>query len=132
MVLAPVIHGKKDEHKKVFENARKNGFARVRIDGSLYELEDEFALDKNVKHSIELVIDRLSVKENLSERLSDSIETAIKLSGDLVIISCSDKREKYTFSQYLACPECGISLAELSPRMFSFNSPYGACKAWDI
>ena len=128
LVLAPVIRGKKGEHNKVLENAQKNGFVRIRIDGSIYELDNEISMDKNVKHNIEIVVDRLSVKEDISQRLSDSIETAIKLSGDLVIISCPDNNEEYTFSQSLACPECGVSLPELSPRAFSFNSPYGACK----
>ncbi len=128
MVLCPVIRGKKGEHHKVLEDARKNGFARVRIDGGLYRLEDAPALEKNKKHTIDIVVDRLIVRSGreFQSRLADSIETATKRSGGLVIIDLMDKGE-LLFSMNYACPDCGVSLEELSPRMFSFNSPYGAC-----
>ena len=130
MVLSPVIRGKKGEHVKVFEEARKSGFARVRVDGELYRLEEVPALDKKKKHSIEIVVDRLIVRpgKEFQSRLADSIETATKRSGGLVIMDMMDKGE-LLFSMNYACPDCGISIEELSPRMFSFNSPYGACPA---
>ncbi len=128
MVLCPVIRGKKGEHHKVLEDARKNGFARVRIDGELYRLEDAPALEKTKKHTIDIVVDRLIVRSGreFQSRLADSIETATRRSGGLVIIDLMDKGE-LLFSMNYACPDCGVSLEELSPRMFSFNSPYGAC-----
>ena len=130
MVLSPVIRGKKGEHVKVFEEARKSGFARVRVDGELYRLEEVPSLDKKKKHSIEIVVDRLIVRpgKEFQSRLADSIETATKRSGGLVIMDMMDKGE-LLFSMNYACPDCGISIEELSPRMFSFNSPYGACPA---
>lgn len=128
VVLSPIVRSKKGEHKKIFEYARKNGFMRVRVDGIQYELDGQISLDKNIAHNIEIVIDRLQVKDGLSQRLSDSIETALKLSGGVVIIYCPDEGTESVFSHDLACPECGVSLNELSPHMFSFNSPYGACK----
>lgn len=130
MVLSPVIRGKKGEHVKVFEEARKSGFARVRVDGELYRLEEVPTLDKKKKHSIEIVVDRLIVRpgKEFQSRLADSIETATKRSGGLVIMDMMDKGE-LLFSMNYACPDCGISIEELSPRMFSFNSPYGACPA---
>ena len=129
-LLAPVIRGKKGEHVKVFEEARKSGFARVRVDGELYRLEEVPTLDKKKKHSIEIVVDRLIVRpgKEFQSRLADSIETATKRSGGLVIMDMMDKGE-LLFSMNYACPDCGISIEELSPRMFSFNSPYGACPA---
>ena len=126
-VLAPVIRGKKGEHLKVFEDARRSGYARVRADGSLYELTEEIALDKNKKHTIEVVIDRLVMRGDLSRRLTDSVETASSLSGGLVAINLVDTGEDLMFSQNYACEDCGVSLPELTPRMFSFNNPYGAC-----
>ncbi len=126
-VLAPVIRGKKGEHLKVFEDARRSGYARVRADGSLYELTEEIALDKNKKHTIEIVIDRLVMRGDLSRRLTDSVETASSLSGGLVAINLVNTGEDLTFSQNYACEDCGVSLPELTPRMFSFNTPYGAC-----
>ncbi|MBR5021660.1 MAG: excinuclease ABC subunit UvrA [Oscillospiraceae bacterium] len=127
LVLSPVIRGKKGEHAKVFEDARKQGFARVRVDGILYDLAEEIALEKNKKHTIELVVDRLVIREGQRRRLTDSIETACSHSGGLLTISLPDTGEELTFSQNYACEDCGISLSELEPRMFSFNNPAGAC-----
>ncbi len=127
LVLSPVIRGKKGEHAKVFSDARKQGFARVRVDGILYDLTEEIKCEKNKKHSIELVVDRLVLKDGLRRRLTDSIETACAHSGGLVIIELPDKGEEMSFSQNYACEDCGISLTELEPRMFSFNNPAGAC-----
>ena len=127
IVLSPVIRGKKGEHQKVFEDARKSGFARVRVDGILYDLTEEIICEKNKKHNIELVVDRLALKEGLRRRLTDSIETACAHSGGLVIIELPATKEELTFSQNYACEDCGISLTELEPRMFSFNNPAGAC-----
>ena len=126
MVLAPVIRGKKGEHKAVFDSARKSGFARVRADGILYDLTEEIVLEKNKKHSIEVIVDRLVIKDSIRSRLSDSIETASKLSDGLVMISVIDG-EEYLYSQNYACPDHGVSITDLSPRMFSFNNPFGAC-----
>ena len=127
IVLSPVIRGKKGEHQKVFEDARKQGFARVRVDGILYDLTEQIACEKNKKHNIELVVDRLVLKEGLRRRLTDSIETACSHSGGLVIIELPGSKEELSFSQNYACEDCGISLTELEPRMFSFNNPAGAC-----
>ena len=127
IILSPVIRGKKGEHQKVFEDARKSGFARVRVDGILYDLTEEIALEKNKKHTIELVVDRLVLKEGLRRRLTDSIETACSHSGGLVVIQLPGTGEELSFSQNYACEDCGISLTELEPRMFSFNNPSGAC-----
>lgn len=125
-VLAPMIRGKKGEHKGVFESARKSGFARVRVDGILYDLSEEIKLEKNKKHSIEIVVDRLVIKESIRSRLSDSVETASKMADGLVLINVIDG-EDILYSQNYACPDHGISINELSPRMFSFNNPFGAC-----
>ncbi len=130
-VLAPVIRGRKGEYQKVFEDARKSGFVRVRVDGSVYDLSEDIKLDKNIKHTIEIVVDRLVVKPEIARRLSDSVETATKLSGGLVVIDRLGAGEELTFSQNYACPDCGISIEELTPRMFSFNNPYGACPTCD-
>ena len=127
IVLSPIIRSKKGEHVKVFEDARKSGFARVRVDGILYDLSEEIKLEKNKKHTIELVVDRLVIREGQRRRLTDSIETACSHSGGLVIIQLPDKKEELSFSQNYACEDCGISLSELEPRMFSFNNPAGAC-----
>ena len=127
IVLSPVIRGKKGEHAKVFEDARKSGFARVRVDGILYDLSEEIRCEKNKKHTIELVVDRLVIREGQRRRLTDSIETACNHSGGLVVISLPDGGEELSFSQNYACEDCGISLTELEPRMFSFNNPAGAC-----
>ena len=127
LVLSPVIRGKKGEHQKVFEDARKGGFTRVRVDGILYDLSEEIRCEKNKKHSIELVVDRLVLREGMRRRLTDSIETACAHSGGIVIIQLPKTEEEITFSQNYACEDCGISLTELEPRMFSFNNPAGAC-----
>ena len=127
IVLSPVIRGKKGEHQKVFEDARKGGFARVRVDGILYDLNEQIQLEKNKKHTIELVVDRLVIKEGQRRRLTDSIETACAHSGGLVTIELPGTGEELSFSQNYACEDCGVSLTELEPRMFSFNNPAGAC-----
>ena len=127
IVLSPVVRAKKGEHQKVFEDARKSGFARIRVDGILYDLNEEIKCEKNKKHSIELVVDRLVIKEGQRRRLTDSIETACSHSGGLVIIELPTTKEELSFSQNYACEDCGISLTELEPRMFSFNNPAGAC-----
>ena len=127
VVLSPVIRGKKGEHQKVFEDARKQGFSRVRVDGILYDLTEQIQPEKNKKHNIELVVDRLVLKEGLRRRLTDSIETACAHSGGLVTVYFPNGEEELSFSQNYACEDCGISLSELEPRMFSFNNPAGAC-----
>lgn len=126
-VLAPVIRGKKGEHSKVLEDARKSGYARVRVDGNLYDLTESIELSRNLKHNIEIVVDRLIMRPDLSRRLTDSVETASSLGGGLCIIHEIADDQETVFSQNYACEDCGISLPELSPRMFSFNNPYGAC-----
>lgn len=125
-VMAPVIRRKKGEHTKLFDSARKSGYARVRVDGYIYDLSEEIKLEKNIKHTIEIVIDRLVIKEGIEQRLTDSIENAVSLADGVVIIDIIDG-EEMTFSQNYACEDCGISMEELSPRMFSFNNPLGAC-----
>ncbi|MFR5790058.1 MAG: excinuclease ABC subunit UvrA [[Clostridium] leptum] len=127
IVLAPVIRGRKGEHVKEFEAARKSGYVRVRVDGLIYDLSETIKLEKNKKHTIEIVVDRLVIKPEIRSRLSDSIETASSLTGGLTIINVVDGKD-ITFSQNYACPEHGISIDELTPRMFSFNNPFGACK----
>ena len=127
IVLSPIVRGKKGEHKKVFEDAKKSGFARVRVDGILYDLTEEIKCEKNKKHNIDLVVDRLVLKEGLRRRLTDSIETACTHSGGLVTIELPTTKEELNFSQNYACDDCGISMTELEPRMFSFNNPSGAC-----
>ncbi|MDD4689045.1 MAG: excinuclease ABC subunit UvrA [Eubacteriales bacterium] len=124
-VLAPVIRGKKGEHTKIFEDAKKSGYVRVRVDGNVYDLAEEIRLEKNIKHNIEIVIDRLAAKPDMDKRLTDSVETAMKQADGLVIIDIIDG-EEITFSQNYACHDCGISIEELSTRAFSFNTPYGA------
>ena len=126
-VMAPVVRGRKGEHQKEFEAARKSGFVRARVDGLLYDLNEKIQLEKNRKHTIEIVVDRLVVKPDIRSRLADSIETASGLTGGIVVINVIDG-EDITFSQNYACPEHGVSVDDLSPRMFSFNNPYGACK----
>ncbi len=127
LVLSPIVRGKKGEHQKVFEDARKSGFARVRVDGILYDLNEEITCEKNKKHTIELVVDRLVIREGQRRRIADSVETACSHSGGLVVISLPDSNEEFSFSQNYACEDCGISMTELEPRMFSFNNPAGAC-----
>ena len=128
-VMAPVIRGKKGEYAKVFEDARKSGYVRVRVDGSMYDLSEEIKLEKNIKHSIEVVVDRLILKPDVVHRLSDSAETAAALSGGLVLINVLNPEQDILFSQNYACEDCGVSIEELTPRMFSFNNPFGACPA---
>jgi len=128
-VMAPVIRGKKGEYAKVFESARKSGYVRARVDGSLYELDEEIRLDKNKKHSIEIVVDRLVIRPEIRQRLADSLETASALAGGLVVVNLLREEKDLSFSQNYACEDCGISLSELTPRMFSFNNPFGACPA---
>ncbi len=126
-VMAPVIRGKKGEHAKIFEDARKSGYVRVRADGSLYDLSEEIKLDKNKKHHIEIVVDRLVIREDITRRLTDSVEVASNLTGGLVIVNIVGEDRDIMFSQNYACEDCGVSIEELSPRMFSFNNPFGAC-----
>ena len=125
-VLAPVVRGRKGEHKKEFEAARKSGFSRVRVDGITYDLSEKISLEKNIKHSIEIIVDRLVIKDGLKTRLSESIETAGALTGGLIYIDIIDGEELH-FSQSYSCPEHGVSVDDLTPRMFSFNNPFGAC-----
>lgn len=125
-ILAPIVRGKKGRHEKVFESAKKSGYVRVRVDGNMYELSEEIKLDKNIKHSIEIVIDRLSIREGIEKRLTDSIENAMKLGNGLMEVDVIGG-ETVTFSQNFACPDCGISIDEIQPRSFSFNNPFGAC-----
>ncbi|ATY83960.1 excinuclease ABC subunit UvrA [Kyrpidia spormannii] len=127
-ILAPVVRGRKGEHVKLFEDLAKQGFVRVRVDGEIRELTEPIRLEKNRKHRVDVVVDRIIVKPDIEQRLADSIETALDRAGGLVTVSVIDG-EEWLFSQNLACPDCGISVGELSPRMFSFNSPYGACEA---
>ncbi len=127
-ILAPVVRARKGEYAKVFEDARRSGYVRVRVDGSLYDLGEEIKLEKNKKHNIEIIVDRLVVKREINQRLTDSIETAAALSGGLIIVNVLGEEEQdLLFSQNYACEDCGISIEELTPRMFSFNNPYGAC-----
>lgn len=125
-LLAPVVRGRKGEHTKLFEQAKKSGFVRVRVDGNLYELTEEIKLDKNKKHNIEIIVDRLVVKEGIEKRLTDSIETVLELAEGLLIVDIVDA-EPINFSQSFSCPDCGVSIDEIEPRSFSFNNPFGAC-----
>ncbi len=126
-VMAPVIRGRKGEYAKVFEDARKSGYIRARVDGSMYELDEEIKLNKNQKHSIEIVVDRLILRPDVVHRLTDSAETAAGLSGGLVLVNVIQEQRDILFSQNYACEDCGISIEEIQPRMFSFNNPFGAC-----
>ena len=125
-LLAPVVRGRKGEHVKLLEHAKKSGFVRVMVDGSLYELTEEIKLDKNKKHTIEIVVDRLAIREGIEKRLTDSIETTLKLAEGLMVVDVIGG-ERMNFSQSFSCPDCGISLDEIEPRSFSFNNPFGAC-----
>jgi len=126
-ILAPVVRARKGEHLKIFEDARKSGYVRVRADGNIYDLSEEIKLEKNKKHNIEIVVDRLVIKEDVVRRLTDSVEIASALTGGIVIIDVTDQSREIMFSQNYACEDCGVSIEELTPRMFSFNNPYGAC-----
>lgn len=125
-LLAPVVRGRKGRHEKVLERARRSGYVRVRVDGNLYDLSEEISLDKNIKHSIEVVVDRLVIKEGIERRLTDSLENVLELANGLAIVDVIGG-ESLTFSQSFACPDCEISIAEIEPRSFSFNNPFGAC-----
>lgn len=125
-LLAPVVRGRKGEHAKVFDRAKKSGYVRVRVDGNLYDLSEEIKLEKNIKHSIEIIVDRLVVKEGIERRLTDSVENVFALAEGLMIVDVIDG-EPMNFSQSFACPDCGISISEIEPRSFSFNNPFGAC-----
>ena len=126
-LLAPVVRGRKGEHVKLLEDAKKSGYVRVRVDGILYDLSEKIELEKNKKHNIEIVVDRLMVKEGMQMRLTESIETASALSGGLLIVDVNQGEEELLFSQSFSCPDCGVDLMEIEPRMFSFNNPSGAC-----
>ena len=128
-ILAPVIRARKGEYTKIFEDARRSGYVRVRVDGALYELTEEIRLEKNKKHNIEIVVDRLVIRPDIRQRLTDSVETASGLAGGLVIANLLQEERDILFSQNYACEDCGVSIEELAPRMFSFNNPYGACPA---
>ena len=126
-ILAPVVRARKGEHVKILEDAKKSGYVRARIDGILYELSEEIRLEKNKKHNIEIVVDRLVIKPDITRRLTDSAETALALAGGLMLVDLVGEDRQISFSQNYACESCGISIEELAPRLFSFNNPYGAC-----
>ena len=125
-ILAPVVRGRKGEHVKVFERAKKSGYVRVRVDGNLYDLSDDIKLEKNLKHNIEIVIDRLVVKEGIEKRLTDSAENALAIAEGILLVDVVGQ-EEMTFSESFSCPDCGVSIDEIEPRSFSFNNPFGAC-----
>ena len=125
-LLAPIVRGRKGEHVKLLQNARRSGYVRVRIDGNLYDLSEDISLEKNKKHNIEIIVDRLMIKEGIAQRLADSIETVMGLTGGLLLVDVIDG-EEMNFSQSFSCPDCGISIDEIEPRSFSFNNPFGAC-----
>ena len=127
LIMAPVVRARKGEYAKVFEDARRSGYVRVRVDGSMYDLTEEIRLDKNIKHNIEVVVDRVVIRPDMNRRLTDAVETASGLSGGLVLAVVTDPAQELLFSQNYACEDCGISIEEVTPRMFSFNNPYGAC-----
>ncbi len=126
-IMAPVIRGKKGEHAKILEDARRSGYVRARVDGSLYDLSEDISLDKNKKHNIEIVVDRLVIREDIVQRLTDSVEVASNLAGGLILVNIVGEDRDISFSQNYACEDCGISIESLEPRMFSFNNPFGAC-----
>ena len=126
-ILAPVVRARKGEHVKVFEDAKKSGYVRARVDGNIYDLSEEIKLEKNKKHNIEIIVDRLVIKKDIVRRLTDSAETALALSGGLLFVDIPNEERQIAFSQNYACENCGISIEELTPRLFSFNSPHGAC-----
>ena len=125
-ILAPVVRGRKGTHVKVLDRAKKSGYVRVRIDGNLYELSEEISLDKNIKHTIEIVVDRLVIKPGIEKRLTDSVENVLALSEGLLVVDVIDG-EPMIFSQSFSCPDCGISIEEIEPRSLSFTNPFGAC-----
>ena len=126
-LLAPVVRGRKGEHVKILEQARKSGYVRVRVDGNLYELSEEIKLEKNIKHNIEIVVDRLVVKPGIEKRLTDSLENVLRLADGLADGGRAWTEKCCSFSQSFSCPDCGISIEEIEPRSFSFNNPFGAC-----
>ena len=128
-VLAPVVRGKKGEHAKVFQDAKRSGYVRVRADGNLYDLDEDIRLEKNKKHNVEVVVDRLILRPDVRQRLTDSVETASALSGGLAVVNLTQEERDLVFSQNYACEDCGVSIEELAPRMFSFNNPFGYCPA---
>ena len=125
-LLAPVVRGKKGTHAKLLERAKRSCYVRVRVDGNLYELSEEIKLDKNIKHSIEIIVDRLIVKPGIEKRLTDSMENVLQLANGLALVEVTDQGT-LQFSQSFSCPDCGISIEEIEPRSFSFNNPFGAC-----
>ena len=125
-LLAPVVRGRKGMHQKLFEKAKRSGYVRVQVDGNVYELSEEIPLDKNIKHNIEIIVDRLVVKEGIEKRLTDSIENVMDLAEGLMIVDVIGG-EPLRFSQSFSCPDCGVSIDEIEPRSFSFNNPFGAC-----
>ena len=125
-LLAPVVRGRKGTHAKLLEKAKKSGYVRVRVDGNMYELTEEIILDKNLKHNIEIIVDRLIVKQGIEKRLTDSVESVLHLSEGLLSVDVIGG-EMLNFSQSFSCPDCGISIEEIEPRSFSFNNPFGAC-----
>ena len=125
-LLAPIVRGRKGEHAKVFQNAKKSGYVRVRVDGNVYDLSEDIPMEKNKKHNIEIVVDRLVVKPGIEKRLTDSIETTLNLADGLMMVDVIGG-ETLNFSQSFSCPDCGISIDEVEPRSFSFNNPFGAC-----
>ncbi|MDP7036636.1 MAG: excinuclease ABC subunit A, partial [Candidatus Marinimicrobia bacterium] len=129
-ILAPLIRGRKGKHKGVFDEIRKEGFLRVRVDGDVTSVDDKIILNKNKKHTIEVVVDRLIIKEDIHERLTESIELALKIGSGLILVNELPNKE-HLFSEHFACPDCEVSMEEMVPRMFSFNSPYGACPKCD-
>ena len=126
-LLAPVVRGRKGRHEKLFERAKKSGYVRVRVDGNLYELSEDIVLDKNIKHNIEIIVDRLVVRPGIERRMTDSIENVLALAEGLMVVDVIDG-EPINFSQSFSCPDCGISIEEIEPRSFSFNNPFGACR----
>ena len=125
-ILAPIVRRRKGQHKAIFERVQKDGYVRVRVDGNMYELSEEIALDKNVKHNIEIIVDRLVVKPGIEKRLTDSVENVLQLAEGLLLVDVIDG-EPMNFSQSFSCPVCEISIDEIEPRSFSFNNPFGAC-----
>ena len=125
-LLAPVVRGRKGTHAKLFERAKKSGYVRVRVDGNMYELSEEISLDKNIKHNIEIIVDRLVVKPGIEKRLTDSVENVLSLAEGRMVVDVIGQ-EEMTFSQNFACPDCEVSIDEIEPRSFSFNNPFGAC-----
>ena len=125
-LLAPVVRGRKGRHEKVLEQAKRSGYVRVMIDGSQYELSEEITLDKNLKHNISIIVDRLVVKPDIEKRLTDSVENVLDLADGLLVVDTMDGNQ-LNFSQSFSCPDCGISMEEIEPRSFSFNNPFGAC-----